>query len=359
MAPRGRDRPTAACGHGPRPGRVGVERLEGVGIVEALGGVAGREGTGPEGDLGRVASSGVASSRRRLRAAEAELAARPGDRIASTRPRIVGLIQRNSEVASAKAAIRPPAERGVPAMAGDDVAHRDRAVVAPLRVPAGVAPEQDAHHRAGLDHHRHRGDQGREQDLDQARQDQPAGAAAGPAHRAVHRAGSGPGPSGQQHRHGQAEQLERADRVEPRKDRREPGTAEIIRPLVAVCRTRRIPTTSWHSQSGRRGSRRCRWPKCWRVAGAGRRRRSPVRAGGCPAPSAGRAPRRRSRGAGSPRRSPAGGAACRPPSPPGGSGRLDENRGTGCGRRRAVPGQVRQAAGLREGAVRMMALWPQ
>ena len=43
---------------------------------------------------------------------------------------------------------REDAERDMRAMAAHDARERDRAVVAPLRVPAGVAAEQDLQHRA-------------------------------------------------------------------------------------------------------------------------------------------------------------------------------------------------------------------
>ncbi len=212
---------------------------------------------------GGAASSGVARSRRRLSARPSPswpLAQEIG--IASTRPKIVGLIQRNSEVAIAKAA--------TPATSPSSVCHRWRTtmsrsgietVVPPLRIPTRVPSEQDAHHGARLDHHRHRRHEGGQQDLDEAGQDQPPGAPAGAPHRAVQQGQDQAEELGcQQDRHGEAEQLERADRIEAREDRREAGAAEIVRPLRGRLQNQQDTDHQLQQPERRgRGSRRCRW----------------------------------------------------------------------------------------------------
>ena len=62
------------------------------------------------------------------------------------RPAIVGDIHTTSEgeMSAAANSVTSPSTR-VRAVAADDASERDRAVVAPLRIPAGVPPEQDLH----------------------------------------------------------------------------------------------------------------------------------------------------------------------------------------------------------------------
>ena len=122
----------------------------------------------------------------------------------------------------------------MPAVAADDVAQRDRAVVAALRLPAGVAPEQDLEHRARLDHHQDRRHEGREQDLDHRRGDEPDRAAGAPPALGVQEHQHEPEElRRQEHRHGDAEQRQRALGIEPRPLREERElAAEIFRPDV-------------------------------------------------------------------------------------------------------------------------------
>ena len=78
------------------------------------------------------------------------------------RPAIVGDIHKTSEgeiSAAANRVIRPSS--ACDAVTSRDAAERDRSVVAPLRMPAGVPSRQDLRHRAGLDQHHDRRERGR------------------------------------------------------------------------------------------------------------------------------------------------------------------------------------------------------
>ena len=118
------------------------------------------------------------------------------------------------------------AEHRVRAVAADDVLEGDRAVVAALRLPAGVAPEQDLEHRARLDQHQDRREERGEDDLDHGRDDR-AGSPPPEARRSS--------PSNQhqqqaeelrreQDAHGEREQRQRALGVEARPDRDRAGS---------------------------------------------------------------------------------------------------------------------------------------
>ncbi len=115
--------------------------------------------------------------------ADPQLAARPGERDrqdqAGDRRRHPD-DERGRNQAGGEQSDEP--ERGVRAMAAHDAGEGDRAVVAALRVPAGVAPGKNLQHRARLDHHHDRRQRGGNDDLDQRRQDEadrPAAAASG------------------------------------------------------------------------------------------------------------------------------------------------------------------------------------
>ena len=119
-------------------------------------------------------------------------------------------------------------------MATNNVLERNGAVVATLRIPSGVAAKDDLHDRAGLDHHHDRRVKRRHDDFQQ-RRGQQAQRAAGPApRRPIEDRHDEPHEfRRQQHRHREAEQRQRAFRVEARPRRKQTElVGEIFRPDI-------------------------------------------------------------------------------------------------------------------------------
>ena len=164
--------------------------VQGVGVVEAGARRCACSAFGARGDgaAGRAPPASAAARARFRPRPEAELAADAQEiGIASTRPRIVGDIQTNSEVAIMKADDAGD-ERRAPCASGGGARCRASGIE-PSSRRCGFQPVSRPSRiwktEPGLDQHQDRRDQRREQDLDQADSDEADAAAAGPPHRAV------------------------------------------------------------------------------------------------------------------------------------------------------------------------------
>ena len=187
--------------------------------------------------------------------AQRQTAARPGERDGKIRPAIVGDIQMTSEgeISAAANSVRTPSAVWA-AMAARDARERDRAVVAPLRVPAGVASRQDLRTEPDWISIMIGGDSGGDDDLEQmsrrsARAPRRSRGASSPSRSASARPRNfGASRIADRER----EQLQRALGVEARPGREERELlGEIFGPACSgVCSTSTMPTSSCTSQSG-------------------------------------------------------------------------------------------------------------
>ena len=287
-------------------------------------------------------SSGVTSRpTRRERDADRFLAARPGqadreDEAGDGRRHPGDERGRNQQAGDQ----REDAERTCDAMAPHDGLEGDRAVVAPLRIPAGVEAEQDMHDMAGLDQHHDRREQRRHDDLEQGRERRAgsrrrAPRRVGPSNRATIRPNSFGASSTAMVTSNSASERSASNRGQVGKQREVVG--EIFRPDVARLQDEHDADQQLRQPQRRgeiahdagdemlaRGRDAAPWPAARACAAD------------CPGTSAGRAPRGRSARAGFPRRSRRASAACRRHSRRGGSAPPRRNHGSGYGRRRAA-----------------------
>ena len=155
-------------------GRVGVDGDERVVVVAADAGEFVGERVGAPDDRRRRGLLGRAQQADALEAeADPQLAARPGQRDrqdeAGDRRRHPQDQRRGDERGREQG---DDAEQRVRAMAAHDAGEGNGAVVAALRVPAGVASGQDLQHRSGLDQHHDRRERRRDEDLEEGRGDQ-------------------------------------------------------------------------------------------------------------------------------------------------------------------------------------------
>ena len=154
--------------------RVGPDRLESVVMIIAGAGELRRERVGALDDLRRRSLLRRAQQPEAAHAeAEPQLPARPGQRNGKNE---AGDRRRHPDDQGGRnerrRKQRDQAEHSMRAVAARDAAKRDRSVVPPLRIPAGVPSRHDLRHRPGLDEHHDRRQRGGNDDLDDRRGDE-------------------------------------------------------------------------------------------------------------------------------------------------------------------------------------------